>query len=188
MLCICGTLSAQRSGIRVAISGLNLISESMIPSRTLSFDSPFELGPVYDKSGRPKGYGSVSIGYVYEDSKRFSFAADFQYSPFVQTDTRLRTGKASISYIGAEMFSASGLFQWSYFTDEGWFRLYGAAGPVVFWFRDARVPVILAQVNPLCLSGGGEHIRGFLEFGVGPMFTGVQLGLSFYFSSHEKVR
>ena len=171
---------AQSSGIRLGVSGVNAVARSMLLS-TRGDTTPYALGSVYDQPGELKGYGSVCIGYVYESRGRFSFAADLQYSPFVRTVYRGRTGAATGTYIAAEMFSLSGIFRWSYIMRPH-FCMYAGGGPMVFKTKDLPFPLVLAQLNPLCFSAGGERLRFFMEAGFGAMFTGAQIGVSYIFN------
>lgn len=164
-------------GLRMGVSGLNSFSEQLILSGR---DTPYMLGSVYDETGRPRGYGSASLGFVYESGGRFSYAMDLQYSPFVRSITRSRTGAVTGSYICSEMFSLSGIFRWSYLV-RPWISMYAGAGPVVFVTRNMPVPLVFFQLNPLCVSAGGQRFRVYLEAGVGSMFTGAQLGVTYLF-------
>ena len=173
------SVSAQSSGIRLGVSGVNAAARSLLLT-TRGDTTPYSLGSVYDEVGDLKGYGSVCIGYVYEPGGRFSFAADLQYSPFVRTVYRGRTGAVTGTYIAAEMFSLSGIFRWSYIKRPH-FSMYVGGGPMVFVTNNLPIPLVLAQLNPICFSAGGERLRVFMEAGYGAMFTGAQIGVSYIF-------
>ena len=176
--------SAQSSGIRLGLSGVNWFSAEIVGSflPDKSSHTPYDLGSVYDELGDVFGYGSVSIGYVYEsNTSDFSFIMDLEYSPYIRSINRKRTRARTGSFVCTETLSLSGMFCFSYVNRPN-FNIYADAGPVLFISREMLLPLVSAQFNPFCISFGKDHLRFFLETGVGSMFIGVQAGVSYFFN------